>query len=195
MNAVIGMTDLVLDTELTDSQRNYLRMVRESGHTLMTLLNDILDFSKIEAGKLDMERIVFSLRERVGDTMKSMALRAQDKGLELACHIHRDVPDSLIGDPARLGQVIINLVGNATKFTERGEVVLEVHVESQSDRDAAQASFTAKMDALRDSYLRAPKLFEMIDALTSAADQDEIDRLRQAASQPPETRPNSGDLR
>ncbi len=134
MNAVIGMTDLVLDTELTDVQRDYLRMVRESSATLMTLLNDILDFSKIEAGKLDMERIVFSLRERVGDTMKSLGVRAQEKNLELACHIHREVPDWLVGDPGRLGQVIINLVGNATKFTEQGEVVLEVHRDAQTDR-------------------------------------------------------------
>ncbi len=135
MNSVIGMTDLLLETEITDSQRDYLQMVRESGYALMNLLNDILDFSKIEAGKLDMERIVFSLRGRVGETMKSLSIRAQDKGLELACHIHRDVPDSLIGDPARLGQVIINLVGNATKFTERGEVVLEVSCDSSGPGD------------------------------------------------------------
>ncbi|MHB8968852.1 MAG: MASE3 domain-containing protein [Pirellulaceae bacterium] len=133
MNAVIGMTDLVLDTKLTDSQREYLRMVRESGYSLLTLINDILDFSKIEAGKLDLDRIVFSLRDRLGDTMKSLAIRAQVKGLELACRIHPDVPDALVGDPARLSQVIVNLIGNATKFTERGEVVLEVHTESQSE--------------------------------------------------------------
>jgi len=134
MNAVIGLTDLVLDTKLTDSQRDYLRMVRESGYSLLTLINDILDFSKIEAGKFDMERVVFSLRERIGETMKSLAFRAQDKGLELACRIHPGVPDSLVGDPARLSQIIVNLVGNATKFTERGEIVLEVFAESQTAR-------------------------------------------------------------
>ncbi len=134
MNAVIGMTDLVLDTKLTDSQRDYLRMVRESGYSLLTLINDILDFSKIEAGKFDLERMVFSLRERIGETMKSLAFRAQDKGLELACRIHPDVPDSLVGDPARLCQIIVNLVGNATKFTEQGEIVLEVYAESQTGR-------------------------------------------------------------
>lgn len=164
MNAVIGMTDLVLDTELTDSQRDYLRMVRESGYTLMTLLNDILDFSKIEAGKLDMERIVFSLRERVGDTMKSLGIRAQASGLELACHIHRDVPDSLIGDPGRLGQVIINLVGNATKFTEEGEVVLEVHLDSKSSHKVAL------LFEVRDTGIGIPpeKLDGIFDAFTQA---------------------------
>jgi signal transduction histidine kinase/DNA-binding response OmpR family regulator len=136
MNAVIGMTDLLLDTKLTDSQRDYLRMIRQSGHSLMTLINDILDFSKIEAGKFELERIMFSLRSRVGDTMKSLAIRAQDKGLELACRIHPDVPDTLIGDPGRLAQVLINLVGNATKFTEHGEIVLEIHCESRSGRSA-----------------------------------------------------------
>ena len=118
------------------SQREYLQLVRESGHSLLTLINDILDFSKIEAGRLDLDRIVFSLRDRIGDTMKSLAIRAQNKGLELACRIHPEVPDSLIGDPARLGQVIINLVGNATKFTEQGEIVLEVLNESKTEREA-----------------------------------------------------------
>ena len=136
MNAVIGMTDLLLDTKLTDSQREYLEMIRQSGRALMTLINDILDFSKIEAGKFELEQVVFSLRERLGDTMKSLYIRAQDKGLELACHIHPDVPDSLIGDPGRLAQLVINLIGNATKFTERGEVVLEVHCDSTSDSRA-----------------------------------------------------------
>ncbi len=164
MNAIIGMTDLVLDTDLNDAQRDYLRMVRESGYTLMTLLNDILDFSKIEAGKLDMERTLFSLRERVGDTMKSLGIRAQTKGLELACHIHAAVPDSLVGDPARLGQVIINLIGNATKFTQEGEVVLEVHVESQTE-DSVMLSFE-----VRDTGIGIPadKLDGIFDAFTQA---------------------------
>ena len=136
MNAIIGMTELVLDTELTPSQRDYLKMVQESGDSLLTVINDILDFSKIEAGKLDLEETIFSLRERVGDVMKSLALRAHDKGLELACRIHPDVPDALLGDPARLGQIIINLVGNAIKFTEEGEVVLEANCESRTDNEA-----------------------------------------------------------
>ena len=136
MNAIIGMTELVLDTQLAPSQRDYLKMVQESGDSLLTLINDILDFSKIEAGKLDLEETVFGLRERVGDIMKSIALRAHDKGLELAWRIHPDVPDVLLGDPARLGQIIINLAGNAIKFTEQGEVVLEMNCESRTDNEA-----------------------------------------------------------
>ncbi len=136
MNAIIGMTELVLDTELAPSQRDYLKMVQESGDSLLTLINDILDFSKIEAGKLDLEETIFGLRERVGDVMKSLALRAHDKGLELAWRIHPDVPDALLGDPARLGQIIINLAGNAIKFTEEGEVVLETNCESRTDNEA-----------------------------------------------------------
>ncbi len=136
MNAIIGMTELVLDTELAASQREYLKMVQESGDSLLTVINDILDFSKIEAGKLDLEETVFSLRERVGDVMKSLALRAHDKGLELACRIHPDTPDALLGDPARLGQIIVNLVGNAVKFTDQGEIVLDAECESQTDSEA-----------------------------------------------------------
>jgi signal transduction histidine kinase/DNA-binding response OmpR family regulator len=133
MNAIIGMTDLVLDTELTPAQRDYLRMVQESGDSLLTLINDILDFSKIEAGKLELEILPFDLCERVGDVLKGLALRAHSKGLELACRIDDQIPRSLLGDPARLGQVITNLVGNATKFTEEGEVVVEAKLLSQSD--------------------------------------------------------------
>ena len=136
MNAIIGMTELVLDTELEPSQREYLKMVQESADSLLTIINDILDFSKIEAGKLDLEEAVFGLRERVGDVMKSLALRAHDKGLELAWRIDPDTPDALLGDPTRLGQIILNLVGNAVKFTEEGEVVLHVNCESRTDSEA-----------------------------------------------------------
>ncbi|NLS97724.1 MAG: response regulator [Planctomycetaceae bacterium] len=126
MNAIIGMTELVLDTDLEDSQRDYLRIVRDSGDALLALINDILDFSKIEAGKFDLVKAPFDVRESLGDTMKSLALRAHSKGLELACEIHSDVPQRLLGDMGRLRQVIVNLVGNAVKFTDRGEVVLRV---------------------------------------------------------------------
>ncbi len=102
MNAILGMTELVLGTDLTPSQREYLKAVHEAGDSLLTVINDILDFSKIEAGKLDLDRIIFSLRERVGDVLKAMALRAHAKGLELACRIRPDVPDTLVGDPSRL---------------------------------------------------------------------------------------------
>jgi PAS domain S-box-containing protein len=126
LNAVIGMTELLLDTSLTQTQRDYLKMVLDSGESLLRVINDILDFSKIEAGKLDLDRMPFHLREGLGDTMKSLALRAHRKSLEVACDIAADVPELLVGDLGRLRQVVINLVGNAIKFTEEGEVVLRV---------------------------------------------------------------------
>ncbi len=134
MNAIIGMTELVLDTQLTASQREYLKMVRESGESLLSVINDILDFSKIEAGKLELECTAFDLREGLGDTMKSLAVRAHSKGLELACRIPPQVPDRLVGDVGRLRQIVVNLVGNAIKFTEAGEVVLDVELQSAVGR-------------------------------------------------------------
>ncbi len=131
LNAVIGMTELVRDTELTPTQREYLGMVQESGESLLAVINDILDFSKIEAGKLSLEEVPFNVREVLGDTMKSLALRAHRKQLELACHVAPDVPFAIAGDPHRLRQIVINLVGNAIKFTEVGEVVLDVAMQQQ----------------------------------------------------------------
>ncbi|TMH54281.1 MAG: response regulator [Betaproteobacteria bacterium] len=130
MNAIIGMTDLALQTILTPEQREYLELVKASGGSLLTVINDILDFSKIEAGRLEVETIPFSLRESLGDTMKTLALEAHRKGLELAYEIQPDTPDPLLGDPVRLGQIVLNLVGNAIKFTERGEVVMRVQPQS-----------------------------------------------------------------
>jgi PAS domain S-box-containing protein len=126
MNAIIGLTELLLDTPLDGAQRDYVRMVRDSGEALLTVVNDILDFSKIEAGKFVLDRVEFSLAETLGDTMKALAVRATRKQLELAMHLAADVPPVLVGDPGRLRQVVINLVGNALKFTEQGEVVLQV---------------------------------------------------------------------
>ncbi len=134
MNGIIGMTELALNTELTDTQREYLDMVRHSAETLLELLNDILDFSKIEAGRLELERADFELRDLLGDTMQALGVRAHAHGLELALQIRPDVPDTLTGDPHRLRQIIVNLVGNALKFTEQGEVsVLVEQVEVKAD--------------------------------------------------------------
>jgi PAS domain S-box-containing protein len=126
LNGIIGMTELALDTVLTPDQREYLGLVKSSADHLLTVINDVLDFSKIEAGKLDLEHIDFDLRGALDDTVATLAARAHKKGLELAAHVAPDVPTALAGDPHRLRQVIVNLIGNAIKFTERGEVVLSV---------------------------------------------------------------------
>ncbi len=132
MNAIIGMTELLLDTKLDANQRGYLRMVGESGDALLSIINDVLDFSKIEAGMLEIDSIPFDLRETLGDTMKTLAVRAHAKGLELAFRVAPDIPPYVVGDAGRIRQVLINLVGNAIKFTEQGEVVVDVELKSQS---------------------------------------------------------------
>ncbi len=126
MNAIIGMTRLALDEELSDAVRDYLQTANDSAHSLLNLLNDILDFSKLESGKFTVERQPFPLRETVQETVKALSARAFEKGLELACEIDPDAPDNLVGDALRLRQVLTNLIGNAIKFTEQGEVVVSV---------------------------------------------------------------------
>jgi PAS domain S-box-containing protein len=130
LNGVMGMTDLALDTELTREQREYLDTVKSSSDALLTVINDILDFSKIEAGKIDLESVDFNLRDSLESTLKTVALRADEKGLELLCEVAPEVPEVVCGDSTRLRQVIINLVGNGIKFTEAGEIAVRVQKET-----------------------------------------------------------------
>ena len=136
MNGIMGMTELALETDLTMEQREYLDMVKSSADALLGLINDILDFSKVEAGMLDIEEIPFQLRDTVGTTLRSLAVRAYQKGLELAFDIPEEIPDHLLGDPGRLRQILINLVGNAIKFTDQGEVVVYMKPERITDTEA-----------------------------------------------------------
>jgi signal transduction histidine kinase/CheY-like chemotaxis protein len=164
MNAIVGMADLLWETPLTPDQRKYLRIFRRAGGTLLNLINDILDLSKVEAGHLELESIEFDLSDVVDRAVDILAMRANEKGLELACHVERDVPSRLIGDPTRLTQILINLVGNALKFTEKGSV--EVRVTNDLDRSIAGAIRFAvsdtgigippdKLDSIFDSFTQA----------------------------------------
>ena len=129
MNGVVGMTELALDTDLTSEQKEYLGMVKASADSLLTIINDILDFSKIEAGKLDLDPIAFNLRESLNDSLKPLAVRARQRGLRMVSQAQPEVPDVVVGDPGRLRQILINLVGNAIKFTAKGQVEVRVEVD------------------------------------------------------------------
>jgi two-component system, sensor histidine kinase and response regulator len=143
INGIMGMTELALDTELNAEQRDYLLLVKSSGESLLSVINDILDFSKVESGKLDLERIEFNLYDCVGETMKTLALRAHQKELELAYDADPEVPAQLLGDPGRLRQVLVNLVGNAIKFTEHGEVLVTIEGRSR-DAEVVELHFKVK---------------------------------------------------
>src|SRR5205807_1417394 len=122
MNAILGLTELTLDTALSEDQRQCLKSVKSAADNLLVIINDLLDFSKIEAGKLELEPADFSLRATLNDTLRTLAVRTHKKGLQLVSHVQPAVPDALVGDAGRLRQVLLNLVGNAIKFTEKGEV-------------------------------------------------------------------------
>jgi signal transduction histidine kinase/DNA-binding response OmpR family regulator len=134
MNGVLGMTELALDTDLTAEQRGYLSMAKSSAHSLLTVINDVLDFSKIEAGKLDFDPIPFCLRDTLVEALRSAGMRAHEKGLEVVYEVDDDVPANVIGDPGRLRQIILNLVGNSIKFTAHGEVAVRVALEENTQQ-------------------------------------------------------------
>ncbi len=161
MNGVLGMTELTLETELTSEQRENLAAVKSSADALLTVINDILDFSKIEAGKLEMESIEFSPGDTLEECVRNLALKAHEKGLELVCGLAADVPETVAGDPTRLRQVLVNLIANAIKFTEKGEVAIEVTTEESREetttlhfvvRDTGIGIPHEKKDAIFDAF-------------------------------------------
>ena len=159
MNGIIGMTGLLLDTELSDDQRRYAELTRSSSVALLGLINDILDFSKIEADKLELEAIDFDLRVVVGDAAELLALRAKEKGIELVCRVAPEAPAFLNGDPGRLRQVLVNLIGNAIKFTGKGEVSVRVSREDEDDR-RARIRFEVKDTGIGISEENLARLFQ-----------------------------------
>jgi len=171
MNGVIGMTGLLLDTPLSPEQRDFAETVRSSGEALLTILNDILDFSKIEAGKLELETIAFPLRRTLEEAVELLAERAENKGLELILFVHEQVPDLLLGDPGRLRQVLTNLIGNAIKFTDTGEVLVEVEVRSELQEDGSlELSLSVKDTGIGISAEAQSRLFQsfsQVDASTT----------------------------
>jgi signal transduction histidine kinase/CheY-like chemotaxis protein len=164
MNGVMGMTDLLLDTPLTPQQAEYVGMVKASADSLLTIINDILDFSKIEAGKLEVESIQFTLRESIEPILKTFLLRARQKGLYVSWAVEPDVPEALVGDPSRLSQVLVNLLGNAVKFTNRGQISLAVRVTAM-EKEFAQLQFSVQDSGIG---ISADKLECIFDAFTQA---------------------------
>jgi two-component system, sensor histidine kinase and response regulator len=164
MNGVIGMTELLLNTDLSSEQREYQLMVKSSADALLALLNDILDFSKIEAGKLELDAHPFELRDTLGGTLHTLAARAAEKGVELAVHIVPDVPDNLVGDAGRLRQIVVNLVGNAIKFTSDGEIVVEV-TPLEVTPESARLHFAVRDTGIGISHAQQLRIF---DAFTQA---------------------------
>jgi PAS domain S-box-containing protein len=174
MNAILGMTELVLDTPLTEDQRQCLKTAQSAADNLLGIINDLLDFAKIEAGKLELDAADFSLRAVLEEPLRALAVRAHRKGLELVCHVLPDVPDALVGDVGRLRQVLLNLIGNAIKFTEHGEVVLRVSVATEEPAVAAEAVMGVRF-AVSDTGIGIPlanqekifRAFEQEDTATT----------------------------
>jgi CheY-like chemotaxis protein len=154
------MTELALHTDLTHEQKRYLETVRTSADSMISVLNDILDFSKIEAGKLDLHPVPFRLRESLSQNLAALGVKASEKNLELACQVGREVPDWIIGDPNRLGQIVTNLVGNAIKFTDDGEVFVRVKIEDPAVQD--DASITLRFTVADTGIGIAPEKQQMI---------------------------------
>jgi signal transduction histidine kinase/CheY-like chemotaxis protein len=169
LNGIIGMTELALDTSLSLEQREYLTMVKSSADALLSILNDILDFSKIEMRKLELERIPFSVRDHLADLLKPLALRAEQKDLEVVCHVLPDVPNVAVGDPGRLRQVLVNLVGNAIKFTERGQILVQVEMMSKTATDTVLHYFVSDsgMGIPRDKQQAIFEPFKQADGSTT----------------------------
>ena len=169
MNGIMGMTELTLATELTAEQRDYLLTVKTSADNLLTLLNDILDFSKIEAGRLDISPVDFRLRDCVTDSLHTLAVRADEKGLDLLCRVAPEVPDELLGDPVRLRQIVINLVGNAIKFTGHGEIFVEVLREADTGEETTLHFRVADtgIGIPREKHGAVFEAFEQADASTT----------------------------
>ncbi len=169
MNGILGMTRLALETDLTDEQREYLELVDASARSLLDIINDVLDFSKIEAGHLELEETTFDLREALADTFKSLAVRAAEKGVELVYEEDEAVPPFLVGDPGRIRQVVVNLVGNAIKFTEEGEVAVSVGVEER-EGDRVRLRFEVRDTGIgipEEAQARIFEAFQQADGSTT----------------------------
>jgi len=169
LNAIIGLVELLLETDLTSEQREDLMVVMSSSYALLSVINDILDFSKIEAGKLELEETAFNLRDFLGESLKIMATKAHEKGLELAYRVAPQGPDRLVGDPARLRQVVLNLVGNAIKFTADGEIIVSVSTDQQTD-DEVLLHFSVKDTGVgipKEKQASIFRAFEQVDGSTS----------------------------
>ena len=168
MNGVIGMTALLLDTELTDEQRDFVETIRGCGDSLLTIINDILDFSKIESGKLELEEHPFDLRNCIEESMELLAPKAAEKGLDLAYEMDEDVPVTLVGDVTRFRQILVNLIGNAVKFTSQGEVVVTAGMAGDSEHRMVQFSVRdSGIGIPKDKWDRLFKSFSQVDASTT----------------------------